>query len=478
MENYTIKSLLKAYTDGVVSPEEVVKDYFGRIAELNGDLNAYVNVSDELALRQAAKVSGGVLAGIPMALKDVFTTEGVETTACSNILKGYVPSFNAPVVDRLYESGAICLGKVNTDEFTCGASTETSCFGPTVNPYDHSRVSGGSSGGSAAVIPTNLAVFAMGTDTGGSIRQPASFCNAVGLKVTYGRVPRSGVISMASSLDTIGHFTKTVEDAAIVLEVTAGADAKDSTSVDVPVGRYVEAMDGNVEGLKIGIPAEYFGEGVNPDVAAKVREAVKILESKGAEVKEISLPMTKYGVAVYYLVAPSEINANMARYDGIRVGASLDPAAQSVADQFLRSRAEGFGDELKRRIMVGTYALSAGSYEDYYLKAQKVRTLISQEFEDAFKEVDVIMGPVAPDVAFGLGELVDDPVKMYMADMLTIPSSCAGLPGLSVPCGFVNRNGKDLPVGLQILAPQFREDLLFKVGGVYEKETEYWKEGV
>jgi aspartyl-tRNA(Asn)/glutamyl-tRNA(Gln) amidotransferase subunit A len=473
MENYTIKSLLKAYADKKVSPEEVVKSYFGRIADLNEDLNAYVNLSEELAMSQLS--AGGPLAGVPMALKDVFTTKDVETTACSEILKGYVPSFNAPVVDRLYDAGAICLGKVNTDEFTCGASTETSCFGVTVNPYDHSRVSGGSSGGSAAVIPSNLAVFSMGTDTGGSIRQPASFCNSVGLKVTYGRVPRSGVISMASSLDTIGHFTKTVEDAAIVLGVTAGVDAKDLTSVDVAVGDYLEAMDGDVKGLRIGLPKEYFGEGVDPEVSAKVMEAVEVLKSKGAIVKDISLPMTEYAVAVYYLLAPAEISANMARYDGIRVGKELSPEASSVADQFLRSRGEGFGDEMKRRIMVGSFALSAGSYEDYYLKAQKVRTLICREFENAFKDVDVILGPVSPGVAFGVGELVDDPVKMYMADKLTIPSSCAGIPGISVPCGFVERDGSSLPVGLQILAPQFREDLLFKVGDAYERETEFWK---
>lgn len=476
MENYTIKSLLKAYAEKIVSPEEVVKDYYGRIAKLNGGLNAYVQLSEKLAMEQIG--NKGALGGVPMALKDVFTTKGVETTACSNMLKGYVPTFDAPVVERLYGAGAICLGKVNTDEFTCGASTETSCFGVTVNPYDHSRVSGGSSGGSAAVIPSNLAVFSMGTDTGGSIRQPASFCNSVGLKVTYGRVPRSGVISMASSLDTIGHFTKTVEDAAIVLEVTAGLDKMDSTTVDVPVGKYTEAIDGDVTGLKIGLPKEYFGEGVDPEVSAKVMEAVEVLKAKGATVKEISLPMTEYAVAVYYLIAPAEISANMARYDGIRVGRGLDPEAESVVDQFMRSRGQGFGEEMKRRIMVGSFALSAGSYEDYYLKALKVRTLICQEFDNAFKDVDVILGPVSPGVAFGVGELVDDPVKMYMADKLTIPSSCAGIPGLSVPCGFVEKDGVDLPVGLQILAPQFREDLLFKVGGAYEQETEFWKRGV
>ena len=475
MENYTIKNLLKAYKDGVTSPTEVVGDYFKRISEKDDGINSYVNISEEFATKQLSNPVNGPLAGIPMALKDVFTTKDIETTACSNMLKGYVPSFNAPVVDDLYDAGAICLGKVNTDEFTCGASTESSCFGPTLNPYDPAKVSGGSSGGSAAVIPSNLAVFSMGTDTGGSIRQPASFCNAVGLKVTYGRVSRSGVISMASSLDTIGHFTKTVEDAAIVLEVTAGMNKKDATTVDVEVGKYVAAMDGNVEGLRIGLPKEYFGEGVDPEVSKKVMEAVEVLKFKGAIVKEISLPMTKYGVAVYYMVAPAEISANMARYDGIRMGIDLDPGAESVADQFKRSRGVGFGDEMKRRIMVGTFALSAGSYEDYYLKAQKVRTLIIGEFENAFKEVDVIMGPVAPTTAFKVGELVDDPVKMYMADLLTIPSSCAGLPGISVPCGF---DSEGMPIGLQILAPQFREDLLFKVGDAYEKETQFWKQSV
>lgn len=472
MENYTIESLLKAYSEGKVSPEEVTKAYFARIAEINPELNAYVNISEEKAMQQLANPAKGRLQGIPMALKDVFTTKDVETTACSNILKGYVPSFDATVVERLYGEGAICLGKVNTDEFTCGASTETSYFGPTVNPYDKTKVSGGSSGGSAAVISSNLAVFSMGTDTGGSIRQPASFCNAVGLKVTYGRVPRSGVISMASSLDTIGHFTKTVRDAALVLEVTAGHHEYDSTTPKVPVGKYMESMDGNVEGLRIGLPKEYFGDGVSPEVSKAVMEAVEVLKKKGAVVKEISLPYTQYAVAVYYLIAPAEISANMARYDGIRMGAALNPEASDVMDQFMRSREVGFGDEMKRRIMVGGFALSAGSYEDYYLKALKVRTLILQDFENAFKDVDVILGPVAPTTAFGVGEMIDDPVSMYKADMLTIPSSCAGIPGLSVPCGF-DSNG--LPIGLQILAPQFREDLLFKVGDAYEAETEFWK---
>lgn len=472
MENYTIKSLLKAYQDGVTSPKEVVSSYFDRIKKNDGDINSYVTLSEDVAMKQLE--NSGPLAGIPMGLKDVFTTKGIETTACSNILKGYIPTIDAPVVERLYDAGAVCLGKVNTDEFTCGASTETSCFGVTKNPYNLEKVSGGSSGGSAAVIPANLAVFSMGTDTGGSIRQPASFCNSVGLKVTYGRVPRSGVISMASSLDTIGHFTKTVEDAAIVLDVTAGKESKDSTTFEghSPDGGFVSSIGKPVEGMTIGIPKEYFGEGIDPEVSAKVMEAVKLMESKGMKVKEISLPSTKYGIAVYYLVAPSEISANMARYDGIRVGAPIDPVAESVADQFLRSRGQGFGDEMKRRIMLGSFALSAGSYEDYYLKALKVRRLIADEFTEAFKEVDVIMGPVAPTTAFGIGEHADDPVAMYKADMLTIPSSCAGIPGLSVPCGF---SSEGMPIGLQILAPMYREDLLFTVGHAYEMDTQFWK---
>lgn len=478
MENFTIKSLLDGYAEGKFSAREVTSDYLARIKQ--DKHNAYVCETPDLALEQAEKAdklmaegdfSG--LMGVPMGLKDNLSTKGIETTAGSKILKGYKPPFNAPVVDRLYNAGAICLGKTNTDEFTCGASSETSCFGVTLNPYDDSKVSGGSSGGSAAAISANLGVFTMGTDTGGSIRQPASFCNAVGLKVTYGRVPRSGVISMASSLDTIGHFTKTVEDSALVLNITAGADRMDQTTPDVDVRSYTDYIGKGVKGLKIGLPSEYFAEGINEEVKAKVMEAVSVLEGLGAEIVEISLPYTKYGVAVYYIVSPSEVSANMARYDGIRFGHKMDKEADDLMDQYLRYRGEGFGDEMKRRIMVGTYALSSGYYDAYYLKAQKVRSLLIQDFERAFKEVDVIVSPVAPTTAFGVGEMIDDPVAMYMADLLTIPASCAGIPGISVPCGF---DKAGLPVGLQILAPQFEEGLLFQVGDAYEKETEFWRE--
>lgn len=484
MNNFTIKQYIDGYRAKEFSVEEVTKTYIERIRKHNSKFNVYVNVTEEFALEQAREIdkkgveNAGLLAGVPVGLKDVFSTKGIETTACSNILKGYKPAFNAPVVDRLYEAGTVMLGKLNTDEFTCGASSETSCFGPTLNPYNAEYVAGGSSGGSAAAIPLDLATFTMGTDTGGSIRQPASFCNAVGLKVTYGRVPRSGVIPMASSLDTIGHFTKTVEDAAIVLEVTAGSHKLDSTTPQVAVPKYTDYLDKGVEGLKIGIPSEYFGEGVEPEVRELVMNAIKVLESKGATIKQVSLPYTKYGVAVYYIIAPSEISANLARYDGIRYGIDLEKNGvniQNLEEQYLKSRGMGLGDEMKRRIMVGTYALSSGYYDAYYLKAQKVRTLITQDFENAFKEVDVLCAPVSPTPAFKVGERASDPVAMYLADALTIPSNCAGIPGLSVPCGFTKMG---LPVGLQILAPQFKEEILFQVGNAYEKETEFYKQNV
>ena len=477
IDNFTIKGVQDALRKGDFSVLELASEYLARIKKYNQEFNVFVNVPEDEILKQAANLDkrpdkSGLLFGVPTALKDVFSTKGIDTTACSNILKGYKPPFDAPVVKKLYDAGSFLIGKANTDEFTCGASSETSCFGPTRNPYNPEYVAGGSSGGSAASIPLNLAVYAMATDTGGSIRQPASFCNAVGLKVTYGLVSRSGVISMASSLDTIGHMTKTVEDAAIVLQVTAGTDRSDSTMPKFQVPNYLEYLDKGVKGLRIGVPKEYFGEGVEDEVREIVLNGIKVLEAKGAIVKEVSLPYTKYGVAVYYIVAPSEISANMARFDGIRFGLKASEEPSNILDQFLNTRGEGFGDEMKRRIMVGTYALSSGYYDAYYLKAQKVRTLIIQDFENVFKEVDVLCAPVSPTPSFKVGEKASDPVAMYLADALTIPSNCAGLPGISVPAGFT-QNG--LPVGMQILAPQFQEGLLFQVGNAYEKETEFWK---
>lgn len=477
--NYTIRRLLDDYRQKKVSVTEVTRAYLDRIATVNPTFNSYVHIDEEVTLAQAAELDkkgfdeSMPLFGVPMGLKDVFSTDKIPTTACSKLLDGYVAPYNAPVVERLYGAGSVMLGKTNTDEFTCGASSETSCYGPTLNPYNKDYVAGGSSGGSAAAIPLDLGVFTMGTDTGGSIRQPASLCNAVGMKVTYGRVPRAGVISMASSLDSIGHFAKTVEDAAMILEVTAGQHRADSTTPQVEVPKYSDYLEKGVKGLKIGIPKEYFGDGVDPEVSELVRQAIKVLESQGAITKEISLPYTKYGVAVYYIISPSEVSANMARYDGIRYGLKLDEQPKDLLAQYLDTRSAGFGDEMKRRIMVGTYALSAGYYDAYYLKAQKVRTLIARDFANAFNDVDVICAPVSPTPAFKVGEKTTDPVAMYMADVLAIPANCAGLPGVSIPCGFTKAG---LPVGLQVLAPQFQEGLIFQAGHAYERETEFWKQ--
>jgi aspartyl-tRNA(Asn)/glutamyl-tRNA(Gln) amidotransferase subunit A len=480
MENYTISSLRAALKAKDISAKEVTEQYLERIEDINPKFNVYVYEGREYALKQAEdadkKIADGedsTLLGVPMGLKDVFTTKEMPTTACSSILRDYVAPFNAPVVYRLYDAGAICLGKVNTDEFTCGVSTETSCFGPTKNPYDESKVPGGSSGGSAALPTLNMGVFAMATDTGGSIRQPSSLCNSVGLKVTYGRVPRSGVISMASSLDTIGHCVKTVEDAAIILNVTAGDSRMDNTTPKVDVPDYTSFLGKGVKGLKIGVPKEYMDDSIDDEVRETIWSALKVLESQGAELIDIELPLTNYGVAVYYIVSPSEVSANMERYDGIRFGVETKGDVNELMDQYLKNRGEGFGDEMKRRIMVGTYALSSGYYDAYYLKAQKVRTLLINEFTDAFSKVDVIAGPVSPFTAFDIGGKVQDPIAMYMADVLTIPSALAGLPGMSVPAGF---DKAGLPIGLQLIAPQFREDLLFQTGSAYEAETEFWKQ--
>ncbi len=469
-----IKRAHQGLKDKQFSAVELTESVLAEIKNRNDELNAYVTVTNEVALDQAKKVdekiAGGVeisvLEGIPCSLKDVFSTKGIKTTACSRMLENFVPPVDAVSVKRLNEQGMVLVGKTNTDEFTCGASTESSYFGVTKNPADASKVAGGSSGGAAASVAADMAIYGLGTDTGGSIRQPASFCGCVGLKVTYGRVPRSGVISMASSFDTIGPMTKTCWDAAAVMNVIAGADRADSTTPKVEVPDYVAALDGNVKGLKIGLPKEYFTDAVEPEVAAKVQEAVKELEKLGMEVKEVSLPMTKYAVAVYYVAIPSEVSANMARYDGIRCGRPTDSETEDLVDYFFQTRGEGFGDEMKRRIMVGTYALSAGYYDAYYVKAQKVRTKIIDDFNRAFEEVDVIVGPVSPTPAFGIGEKVDDPLQMYLADVLTCPGNAAGIPGLSVPCG-ETKDG--LPIGLQILGPQFKEDLVLKVGDAYER---------
>lgn len=461
------------------SSVELTSDLFQRIKALNPKLNAYITLSEESALSMARSADEKILqgsihplTGVPMSLKDIFNTKNIRTTCGSPILRDFIPPYDATVVEKLKAHDYVLAGKVNMDEFACGGSTEHSCFGPTKNPWDLERVAGGSSGGSACAVAADMSFYSLGTDTGGSIRQPASLSGCVGLKVTYGRVSRSGVTAMASSWDTVGPFTKTVEDAALVLQAIAGQDPRDSTTPAVEVPDYSKSLKQSIQGLKIGVPKEYFGQGIDPQVEKIIRTALKEYEKLGATLHEISLPYTHYAVAVYYVSIPAELSANLARFDGIRYGKKPQNEGKDMIDYYYQARDEGFGDEIKRRIMIGTYVLSAGYYDAYYLKAQKVRTLIIQDFENAFKEVDVLIAPVSPFPAFKIGEKADDPLAMYLADIYSIPANCAGVPGLSIPCGFT---ANKLPVGLQIIGPQFREDLLLKVGSAYEQVTEWHK---
>jgi len=453
------------------SSVELTKDCFSEIKKSNKDLNAFVLLTEDEALKSAEEVDKKLdsgeklpdLAGIPVGVKDIFNTKGVRTTCCSPILKDFVPPYDAAVIEKLRSNGMVMVGKTNMDEFACGASTEHSCFGVTKNPYDLERVAGGSSGGSAAALASDMCLYSLGTDTGGSIRQPAGFCGVYGMKVTYGRVSRSGVTALASSWDTIGSFTKSPEDAATVLQATAGKDDFDSTTPNVEVPDYTSFLKKGVKGLKIGLPKEYFGEGIEKETADVVREQVKLLEKAGAHVEEISLPMTKYAVAVYYITMPAELSANLERFDGVRYGKKPLKDPEDLVDYYFKARGEGFGDEIKRRIMIGTYVLSAGYYDAYYKKAQKVRTLIIEDFNKAFEKVDVLIGPVSPFPSFKVGALVDDPLAMYMADALTIPASSAGVPSLACPAG-MSKNG--LPIGLQIIAPQFEEGRCLQVASL------------
>ena len=473
LNELTISEVAKGLRAGKFSSEEVTKSCLERIAKRNKEVNAYVLVDEKGAQEQARKADKelakgkdrGLLHGVPVGLKDIFNTRGVRTTCCSPGLRDYVPPYDASVVEKLCEEGMVLLGKTNMDEFACGASTEHSCFGVTKNPVDLAKVAGGSSGGSAAATADDMCIYALGTDTGGSIRQPASLCGCYGLKVTYGRVSRSGVTAMASSWDTVGPLGKSVEDLAIVLGAIAGRDRRDMTTPDVPVPDYTKSLGKGVKGLKIGLPKEYFGEGVEKETRQVVMDAVKKLEKEGAKVVEVSLPMTKYAVAVYYVSMTAEVSANMERYDGIRFGKKPSEGASKkvvdLVDQYFAARGEAFGDEMKRRIMMGTYVLSAGYIDAYYKKAMKVRTKIIEDFDCAFEKVDVLIGPVSPFPAFGIGEKADDPLAMYMADALTIPASAAGVPSLACPCG-VSKDG--LPIGLQVIAPQFQEGLCLQVG--------------
>ncbi len=463
----TLAELSKLFQSGKLSSREITEAFIANIQARDKDINAFVTTTFDLARemadasdsRKKNKTLRSPIDGMPIALKDVVCTQEVRTTASSNILKDFVSPYDAEVWRRLKEAGAVLLGKTNTDEFTMGASTETSAFGVTKNPYDLMRVAGGSSGGSTAAVAANFCTAAIGTDTGGSIRQPAHFCGVTGLKVSYGRVSRWGTIPMASSLDTVGPIAKTAQDCAMILQIIAGQDAKDSTTLQTEVPDYVQRLDASIGGMKIGVPQEYFEtEGIDEDVLEVIESTKAILKDLGAKIIPISLPHTSYGVPVYYIIAPSEISANMARFDGVRFGSGKE--GKTLDEIYKKTREAGFGDELKRRILIGTYALSAGYYDAFYRKAQKVRTLIKQDFDKAFEEVDVILTPVSPTPAFKIGAN-STPIQMYLEDTFTIPASLAGLCGISVPVG--KSEVQQLPIGAQLLGPQSREDRLLHI---------------
>ena len=459
---------------GEISSMELTRAVLERIEALDGKIKAYLTVTPELALEQAkdadARRAAGEdtpLLGIPMAIKDVICTRGVETTCGSRILKGFVPPYDATVIAKLRAAGAVLLGKTNTDEFAMGSSTENSGFFTTHNPWDLTRVPGGSSGGSAAAVAAGEALAALGSDTGGSVRQPAAFCGVAGIKPTYGRVSRYGLVAFASSLDQIGALGREVADVASVLGVIAGYDPRDSTSVNVPVPNYEEALVPDIRGMRIGIPKEYFVEGIQPGVGAALRQAIRTLEQLGAVVDEVSLPHTSYALPAYYLIAPAEASANLARYDGVKYGLSIP--GETMWDGYRNTRGQGFGPEVKRRIMLGTYALSAGYYDAYYLKAQKVRTLIKQDFDRALERCDALVVPTTPTTAFRIGERVDDPLQMYLGDIYTLPLNLAGLCGISIPCGFA----EGLPIGLQVLGGAYDEATILRVAYAYEQATDW-----
>jgi aspartyl-tRNA(Asn)/glutamyl-tRNA(Gln) amidotransferase subunit A len=468
----TLTELVQALREGRTTSVAATGAMLDRIVELDNDIKSYLTVSDEMALEQAAEADArrergddGPLLGVPVAVKDIIATRGLETTAGSKILQGYIPPYDAFVVERLKAAGAVILGKTNTDEFAMGSSTENSAYFTTRNPWDLGRVPGGSSGGSAAAVAAGLAYGALGTDTGGSVRQPASFCGVVGLRPTYGRVSRWGVVAFASSLDQVGTFGRTVADCTAMFQAVAGYDRQDSTSLNAPVPDYAAALTGDISGLRIGVPEEYFVEGIQADVASTVRKAIDRLADLGAEIERISLPHTGFALPVYYLIAPAEASANLARYDGIRFGPRIE--GDGLLQSYKLTRAL-FGPEVKRRIMLGTYALSAGYYEAYYGRALKVRTLVKQDFLEAFEKVDVIAAPTSPTTAFLVGERVDDPLSMYLADVLTLPVNLSASCGLSVPCGF---DEQGLPVGLQLIGNTLDEERILNVAYAYEQAT-------
>jgi len=455
---------------------ELTKATLERIAEIEDKIHAYVTITEDIALKQAEEAddcirSGNItpLTGVPVLIKDVMCTKGIRTTCSSKMLENFIPPYDATVMKKLKAQKTVILGKGNMDEFAMGSSTEHSAFFPTYNPWDLSRVPGGSSGGPAAAVVSNEAIYAIGSDTGGSIRQPAGFCSVVGLKPTYGRVSRFGLVAFASSLDQIGPITKDVTDCALVMNAIAGYDPMDSTSVSYPVPDYTSCLNRDLKGLRIGIPKEYFVEGMQEGVKSALEAAIKKLKELGAEIDwEVSLPSTKYALAAYYIVAPSEASANLARYDGVKYGFS-EQKVSSVIEAMEKTRQLGFGSEVKRRIMLGTYALSAGYYDAYYLKAQKVRTLIKQEFEQAFEKYDVLVTPTSPTVAFKLGEKLEDPMQMYLSDVCTLPINIAGVPAISIPAGFAH----GLPIGMQIMGKPFNEETMLRIAFAYEQATDW-----
>lgn len=479
LHTLTISELSKKLASGACSSEDIVKDVLDAIDRSDDRIGAYVSLDREAVLLDAtaadeARAAGktGALLGIPVAVKDLLNVKGQSCTCSSKILDGYTAPYDATVIQRLKDAGAILLGRVNMDEFAMGSSTESSALRKTVNPWDEERVPGGSSGGSAACVAADEAIASLGSDTGGSIRQPAAFCGCVGLKPTYGRVSRYGLTAFASSLDQIGPLTKTVEDAAMLLEAMCGWDKMDSSSLDKPVPAFSASLpkEHSLAGMKLGLPKEYFMEGMDPEVEAAVRDAVEHCRSLGAEIVDISLPHSKYAIAVYYIIATAEASANLARFDGIRYGMRLD--GKDPAELYGRTRAAGFGSEVKRRIILGTYVLSSGYYDAYYLKAQKVRTLIRNDFSEAFKQCDAILSPVTPTPAYKLGAKTDDPLEMYLDDILTTPVNLAGNCALSVPCGF---SSSGLPMGLQIIGDFLEEETILKVGHIYERTTDWHK---
>ena len=499
----TATELLDLLGQGELTSVEVTGAFLDRIEAVDSKVKAFLRVDRSSALAQAEAVDErrkagkklGRLAGLPVAIKDLLCTEGEVTSCASRILENFAPPYDATVIRKLREADAVLIGKTNMDEFAMGGSNENSAFGPVRNPWDLDRIPGGSSGGAAAAVAGLMAPLSIGTDTGGSIRAPAGLCGVTGMKPTYGRVSRYGLVAFASSLDQIGPLAKTAEDTALLLEILAGHDPADATSVDCPVPNYTETVTRPLEGLRLGLVREYFGEGLDAEVDATIREAIKVYESLGAEVKEISLPHSRYAIATYYLIAPSEASSNLARYDGVHYGyrcdlekmaaeleeerktleaagdqAGLDNMDNGLVRMYRKSRAEGFGAEVKRRIMLGTYALSAGYYDAYYLKALKVRRLISEDFDRAFEEVDLVAGPVTPTPAYKIGEKVDDPLSMYLFDLYTASTNLAGIGGISIPCGF---SSTGLPIGLHLQAPPFEEERLLRGASMFQRATDW-----